>query len=345
MKAFYLTLTMLLVFMVVLTGCSNEETTEVSTDYTVGLSTDTGGIDDKSFNESAWKGVQAYGETNNLEEGSGYDYTTSKSDADYIPNLTSLAGAGYSLVVSVGFLSEDAVNEVAQQFPGTDFAIVDAVVDQPNVASITFAEEQGSFLAGVVAGMTTETGKVGFVGGVESALVEKFEAGFKAGVTAVDPSIQIETVYVGDFNSPDLGQQSASAMYKTGVDIIFNVAGGSGIGIFTEAKTLKQANPEQNYWVIGVDSDQWDEGVWNEAGDSVTLTSMVKHVDVAVQDVAEQGQSGNFPGGQHLVCDLSNDGVGLSENVTNLDLETIDSVEAYTQKIISGEIVVPDEIE
>lgn len=337
--ALIITLTLMLV------SCSKESPDSTSdttkSNYTVGLSTDTGGINDQSFNESAWKGIQDYGVSNGLEKYIEYDYVTAESDADYIPNLTNLANAGFSLVVSVGFLTENAVEQVAQQFPTTDFAIIDAVVNLPNVASITFAEEQGSFLAGVVAGMTTETNKVGFVGGVESPLIKKFEAGFKAGVAEVDPNIIVETVYIGDFNSPDLGQQTASVMYKSGVDVIYNACGGSGIGIFTEAKTLKQANPENNYWVIGCDSDQWDEGIWNEQGDSVTLTSMIKHVDIAVNDIAEQGKNGDFPGGEHIVYDLESGGVGLSENTENLDQKTIEEVEKYTQKIISGEIVVP----
>lgn len=354
MKKLSLFLAMLVIAVVMLTACGgSEETTETEsealTDYTVAMVTDIGGIDDKSFNQSAWEGIQAYGEENQLVEGEGYDYIQSGSDADYIPSLTNLAEAGFSMVVGVGFMMVDAVDEVAALYPDTDFVMIDGVVEQPNVASVLFAENEGAFLCGVVAGMTTKTDKVGFVGGMEGPVIEKFEAGFTAGVHTVNPDCEVMVKYAGDFNKPDVGQQIASTMYKDGCDIIFHAAGATGKGVFTEAKSIKQADPTQEVWVIGVDSDQWSEGVWDDGGtpddpsddQSVTLTSMMKRVDVAVKDLADKGKNGEFPAGETIVYNLASGGVGISEHTENLTPEVLEAVDTYTQKIVDGEIVVP----
>ncbi len=335
----------------ILSGCGSSDdkkeadpAKEPKTDYKVSMVTDVGGVDDKSFNQSAWEGVQAYGKENNLEKTVGYDYAASKKDDEYVPNLTKLAKADFDLVFGVGFLMEKAVAQAADENPDTDFAIVDAVVDKPNVASITFAEEEGSFLCGVAAAMTTKTKKVGFVGGTDTPIINKFEAGFTAGVHAVDPTIEVVSNYTGAFDKAELGKAAASAMYKSGVDVIFQAAGATGKGVFSEAVSLKEADPSRDVWVIGVDKDQYEDGLLKDGETSVTLTSMMKRVDVAVQDVANKGKEGDFPGGETLVYDLESGGVGLSESDQNLTPEIKTAVDDYTQKIISGEIVVPTEV-
>ncbi|MRX70654.1 BMP family ABC transporter substrate-binding protein [Bacillus lacus] len=313
--------------------------------FTVAMVTDVGGVDDKSFNQSAWEGLKAYGDDNSLEKGSkGYDYLQSASDADYATNLNTLARKNFDLIYGIGYQLQGAVEEIAQQQKESKFAIVDSVVEQPNVASINFKEHQGSFLVGVVAGLTTKTNKVGFVGGMESDLITKFEVGFIEGVKAVNPDATIDVQYAGAFDKADLGKAIASSMYKSGADIIYHAAGGTGNGVFSEAIDLKVADPERELWVIGVDKDQHEEGngKTKDGEDfNITLTSMVKRVDVAVKDLAEKAKDGNFPGGEIIEYGLEEDAIGIAPSTEHLSEEIIKSVEDYKQKISSGEIEVP----
>ena len=248
--------------------------------------TDTGGVDDKSFNQSAWKGIQEYGEENNLEKGDGgFDYLTSTSDSEYEPNLNRLVRRDFDLVYGIGFLLKDAVETVADQHPDAKFGLVDEISDRPNVASIMFKEQEGAFLAGVAAALMTKSDKIGFVGGMDIPVIERFHAGFVEGVKAVNPDITVDVQYTGAFDKAELGKATANRMYSSGVDIIFHAAGGTGNGVFSEAKERKTADKDAYVWVIGVDSDQYDEG---QVGDeNITLTSMLKRVDVAVKDIAE----------------------------------------------------------
>jgi basic membrane protein A and related proteins len=309
--------------------------------FKVGMVTDTGGVDDKSFNQSAWEGIQKFGEEFDIPETVGYKYLQSKDDADYMPNLKKLVRDGADLAFGIGFLMAGDVKEVALQKPENKFAIVDMVVTDddgnliPNVANITFAEEQGSFLVGVVAGLHTKTDKVGFLGGVNFALIKKFENGFKAGVKAVNPDATIIVQYADSFTDVAKGQLIANSMYSQGADIIYHAAGGTGLGAFTEAKDRSKKGEE--VWVIGVDKDQHDEGL----PENVTLTSMVKRVDNAVYDVAKRTQEGNFPGGQVLSYSLADGGVGIAPTTDNVSEEALTKVEEYKQKIINGEITVP----
>ncbi|WP_102346883.1 BMP family lipoprotein [Bacillus sp. Marseille-P3661] len=303
----------------------------------VAMVTDIGGIDDKSFNQSAWTGIQNYGKENGLQEGEGgYTYLQSQGDADYATNLNKLVRSDYGLIYGVGFMMTDAITEIADQQQDAKFAIIDSVVDKPNVASITFKEHEGSFLVGVVAGLTTKTNKIGFVGGVESPLIEKFESGFKAGVKAVNPEATVDVQYAGAFDKADSGKQIASGLYASGIDIIYHASGQTGNGIFSEAEDLKAKDPNREIWVIGVDMDQ--ALVY---GTDVTLTSMVKRVDLAVQDVAERTAEGDFPGGEVIEYGLDVNGVGIAETQDNLSEDVLNKVEEWKQKIINGEVTVP----
>ncbi|SDJ00787.1 BMP family lipoprotein [Salimicrobium halophilum] len=308
-------------------------------DFSVAMVTDTGGVDDKSFNQSAWEGLQAFGEAQGLEEGEGFDYAQSESDADYTTNLNRLVREEYDLIFGIGFLLQPDVEKVASQFPETNFALVDAVAEGDNVASITFKEHQGSFLAGVAAAHKTQSNHIGFVGGVDSELINKFESGFRAGAKTVNPDIQIDVQYAESFNSADQGKLIASNMYSQGADVIYHAAGGTGNGVFSEAKDRVRGG-EEEVWVIGVDRDQHDEGQINDQ--NVALTSMVKRVDIAVQDVSTQAMEGEFPGGEVVEYGLEDDGVSLARtNEEALGDEIISAIEEWKQKIIDGEVEVP----
>ncbi|BBP91959.1 hypothetical protein BsIDN1_55770 [Bacillus safensis] len=228
---------------------------------------------------------------------------------------------------------EDAISEIADQRKKNHFAIVDAVVKKKdNVASIVFNENEGSFLVGVAAALSTKSNKIGFVGGVDSELVRKFEVGFRAGVEAANPKAKVEVKYAGAFDKADIGKATAESMYKSGVDIIYHAAGGTGTGVFTEAKNLKKADPNRKVWVIGVDKDQYDEGKVPGTKQSVTLTSMVKKVDTAVQDLTTKAKEGKFPGGEVITYGLKEGALDISPSKENLDKDVLKKVEEWKQK-------------
>src|SRR5690625_3726227 len=250
---------------------------EGDSDFKVAMVTDVGEVDDKSFNQSAWEGLQAWGEEHGLEKGEGFDYAQSEADADYLPNLTRLVRDDYDLLFGIGFKLEDAIGKIADQNPDNHFAIVDAVVEGDNVASITFADNESSFLAGVAAAHKTNTDKLGFIVVVESDIVIAFDVGFVAGAKSVNPDIDVKAQYAGAIDAADDGKLIASSMYNEDRDIIFHAAGGTGNGLFAQAKDIKKNDPDREIWAIGVDRDQHDEGEID--GNNITLTSVVKRVD------------------------------------------------------------------
>ncbi|WP_147803112.1 BMP family lipoprotein [Alkalicoccus halolimnae] len=303
--------------------------------------TDVGGVDDRSFNESAWAGLTQFGEDYPEAD---VDYVQSGDAADYLPNLQQLAREGTDITFAIGFLMADDVLTVAEQNPEQNFAIVDEVVTDgdgnpvDNLASITFAEHEGSFLVGAIAAMHSENDEVGFIGGVESPLIKKFENGFKAGVKHVDSDIEVAVQYAQDFNDASTGQNIADTMYSNGADIIYHAAGGTGNGLFTEAIDRNESGEE--VWAIGVDQDQAvTEGEWSEG--NVILSSMVKRVDNSVYNVSEETLNGNFPGGEVIELGLEDDGVGIAETQDDVSQEALDAVEEYEQMITDGEIEVP----
>lgn len=347
-RKFGMALSLVLAAGTILGACGNKDDNSNSDgeskkdNFTVAMVTDTGGVDDKSFNQSAWEGLQAFGKENGLEKGKdGYNYLQSESDADYTTNLNQLVRQNFDLIYGIGFLLEGAVKEAAEQNPDSHFAIVDSVVDADNVASITFKEHEGSFLVGVVAGLQSKSNKIGFVGGVESELIKKFEHGFVAGVKSVNPDADVQVKYTGSFSDASLGKATAEAMYKSGIDIIYHAAGNSGNGVFTEAKNIKKNDPKKEVWVIGVDKDQAAEGKIDGTDLNVTLTSMVKRVDLAVQQVATKAKEGNFPGGEVVEFGLDSDGVDIAPTTDNLTEDIIKTVDEYKEKIKNGEINVP----
>ena len=242
-------------------------------DLKIGLAYDTGGRGDRSFNDSAYAGVEAA-----VAELGGEIQEVSPNDdgSDRAELLSNLAEQGFNPVIAVGFAYDQTIGEVAPDFPDTTFAIIDssvAEVGADNLTGLLFAEEQGSFLAGVAAALKTTTNHIGFVGGVETPLIQKFEAGYFAGAQAVKPDITIDSQYLtpaGDFsgfNDPAKGQIAAQGMYDAGADIVYHAAGGSGLGVF-------QAAAASNKRAIGVDSDQYNT-VDDPALKAVIMTSMI----------------------------------------------------------------------
>lgn len=321
---------------------NGEEASGDGADFSSKMVTDVGGVDDRSFNESAWAGLTEFGEDYPEAD---VDYVQSGDAADYLPNLQQLAREGTDITFAIGFLMADDVRTVAEQNPEQSFAIIDEVVldedDNPidNLASVTFAEHEGSFLVGVIAAMHSENNEVGFIGGVESPLIKKFENGFKAGVSYVDSDIEIAVQYAQDFNDASTGQNIADTMYSNGADIIYHAAGGTGNGLFTEAIDRNESGEE--VWAIGVDQDQaLTEGDWSEG--NVILSSMIKRVDQSVYAVSEDTMNGEFPGGETLEFGLEDDGVGIAETQDDVSDEALEAVKEYEQMITDGEIEVPE---
>ncbi|MCP0885853.1 BMP family protein [Ligilactobacillus sp. WILCCON 0076] len=321
-----------------LVGCGNSSSSSKGTKHTVAIVTDGGGIDDKSFNQSAWEGLKAWGKEHSLTKGiNGYNYAQSSSDSDFSPNINKLIKAGYKTIVGTGYKLDSAITTAAKQNRKVNFVIIDSVIKQKNVASVMFKAEQSSFLAGVAAAETTKTNHVGFIGGVQSDVITAFEKGYIQGVHSVNPNIKVDVKYVGSFSEADVGQSLATAMYNSGADVIFHAAGGSGSGVFTAAKNLRK-NGNKNVWVIGVDQDQKADGKYS--GGNVTLASAVKEVGTAVKDLSNKAMKNKFPGGKTVYYDLKDNGVDLVND--NLSSKAWKAVKEYKQKIVNGDITVKD---
>ncbi len=315
-------------------GEETEECTGGDSDLMIGMVYDIGGRGDQSFNDAAWAGLQQACEELGVQV---KDLEPSAGGEDREELLRLLADEGYDLVIGVGFAFAEPLATVAGEFPDTSFAIIDSVVEADNVASILFSEEQGSFLVGAAAALTTETDHIGFIGGVENDLIGKFEAGYVAGATAVNPDIEIDVEYISQppdfsgFNDPARATEIANSMYGNGADVIYHAAGGSGNGLFDAA------DDAGDVWAIGVDSDQYL--TVGEPLNAVILTSMLKRVDVGVfETISAFVDSGEISGVQ--LYDLEDDGVGYSTSGGFIDDITSD-LDDFKQQIIDGDIEVP----
>jgi basic membrane protein A len=323
-------------------GSAGSETGGASDGLKIGLAYDAIGRGDKSFNDSAFAGAEAAIE----EFGGEYREVTPNEDgSDRAELLAQLAEQGYDPVIAVGFAYDEVLAEVAADFPETTFAQVDGSNTLPdgsskgdNVTGLLFASEQGSFLAGAAAALKSETGQIGFVGGQDVPLIQTFQAGYEAGARAVNPSIVINSQYLspaGDFsgfNAPDRAETLAEGMYSGGADIVFQVAGGSGTGIF-------QAAAQAGGRAIGVDSDQY-ETVDDPSLQVVIMTSMLKRVDNAVLSFVGDFVDGNVETGADILYDLESEGVGLAKSGGQIDdIQT--QLDEFRQQIIDGEITVP----
>ncbi len=341
--------------------------------HKVGLVVDVGGRGDHSFNDAALRGLETFGAG---ERYAGGQYAPaspeeikqaitpdlaglqppitsqpiepmviqSKSPEDYEPNLQLLVEQGSELTVGNGFLLENAVEAVAKKNVGNKFLLVDSVLlDEkgtpytlPNVRTVTFKANEGSFLVGALAGLASKTGKVGFVGGMEVPLIKSFEAGFRAGVKMTNPKAAegLMAVYTGSFDNVAAGKQVAQDLLKKGADVVFQAAGADGLGVIQAVKEAKAAG--KTVYVIGVDSDQ------SHVAPEVVLTSMLKHVDLAIYNACRDLAQGKYTSGDQ-VLGLKEGGVGYAE--VRLDFpgkaEALQKVEALRQRIISGELKVP----
>ena len=331
-----------------LAACGNRSSRNAASSSDVktkaAIVTDTGGVDDKSFNQSAWEGLQAWGKEHNLSKDKGFTYFQSTSEADYANNLQQAAGS-YNLIFGVGFALHNAVKDAAEEHTDLNYVLIDDVIkDQKNnVVSVTFADNESAYLAGVAAAKTTKTKQIGFVGGMESEVISRFEAGFKAGVASVDSSIKVQVDYAGSFNDNAKGKTIAAAQYAAGADVVYQVAGGTGAGVFAEAKSLNESRPEnEKVWVIGVDRDQEAEGKYTSKDgkeSNFVLVSTLKQVGTTVKDISNKAEKGEFPGGQVIVYSLKDKGVDLA--VTNLSEEGKKAVEDAKAKILDGSVKVP----
>ena len=331
-----------------LAACGNRSSRKAASSSDVktkaAIVTDTGGVDDKSFNQSAWEGLQAWGKEHNLSKDNGFTYFQSTSEADYANNLQQAAGS-YNLIFGVGFALHNAVEEAAKEHSDLNYVLIDDVIkDQKNnVVSVTFADNESAYLAGVAAAKTTKTKQVGFVGGIESEVISRFEAGFKAGVASVDSSIKVQVDYAGSFGDNAKGKTIAAAQYAAGADVVYQVAGGTGAGVFAEAKSLNESRPEnEKVWVIGVDRDQEAEGKYTSKDgkeSNFVLVSTLKQVGTTVKDISNKAEKGEFPGGQVIVYSLKDKGVDLV--TTNLSEEGKKAVEDAKAKILDGSVKVP----
>ncbi len=341
-KVFALLLVLALVLGAV--GCKKEE---AGGKITIGFVTDVGGINDKSFNQSSWEGIVKFGTENGLAVDKEIKFIQSATDADLVPNLTILAEEGFELIIGAGYKFEGAVKEVSEKYPNQKMLIIDVGgLEGANVQQAVFAEHEGSFLVGVVAGMAAkEKGhkKVGYIVGFEGGIMEKFFAGFEAGVKEVYPECEILYEVAYSFNDDSIGKTIATKMYNSGAYIIYHAAGGTGFGVITEAAERRKNG--QDVWAIGVDSDQYPYGFYDDAKTkSSVLTSMLKRVDVAAYNACKEVKDGTFKGGT-VVYNLAKNGVGIPTENPNFKEFTSDfdtALKTYTEKIIKGEIVVPE---
>ncbi|MDO5715630.1 MAG: BMP family ABC transporter substrate-binding protein [Tissierellia bacterium] len=306
----------------------------------VGFVTDEGGVNDQSFNQGVDEGLNKAKD----ELGVDYSYVESHDPNDYSPNMETLLDQEKDLIVGAGFKMGETILTTAENNPDIKFGIVDVdvtvdpdgeEVEAPdNIVGIMFRAQEPSFLVGYIAGLTTETNKVGFVGGQEGNIIWGFDYGYRAGVDYAakekGEDIAVEVQYVGNFSDAQKGKSIATTMYQQGCDVVFHAAGGAGDGVIEAAK-------EQGKWVIGVDKDQYEVAPEN------VLTSAMKNADVAVYDLVKATLEGNFEGGKTIELGLSDDGaVGIAPTSDkNVAQEILDKIPEIEEKIINGEIKVP----
>ena len=330
-----------LVLLVLVPACGKKKAESVASKaLRVGLVFDIGGRGDKSFNDSAYRGL----ERARTELGIAPEYHEPADGSDRETGLREYASRGYDLVLGIGFMFSDDIEKMAREFPAVKFACVDFTVKTspdgkpvalpPNLAGLKFREEEGSFLAGAAAALVSKTNTVGFVGGMDIPLIHKFEAGYRTGAKHVDPNCDVLVGYAGvtgtAFKDPAKGKELAASMYGRGADVIFHASGTTGLGVFEAAR-------DQNKLAIGVDSDQYEEAPGH------ILTSMVKDVDIAVFGVIRDVQAAQFQGGIHELG-LKENGVRIVRDERNRDLipdAVYARIEALRDSVVQGWITVP----
>jgi basic membrane protein A len=312
-------------------------------EVTIRLLTDATGIDDKSFNAAAWRGIlEFYGDTwnNPSKRGKSYEVVSAQTQDMYIPNIRQATDEGYDLIVVTGFTFADAVSQVAGGNPDQKYMIVDVGwLSEPNILQAVYAEHEGSFLVGAAAAMKAkEEGitnpRFGFIGGVPGATITKFEVGYVQGVLSVIPDAQIVDYYVNSWGDPALAKTQAKTWYDSGVYAIYSAAGGSGNGTIAQAKEYRSAG--RNVWAIGVDSDQHEEGLYT-ATESAVLTSMLKRVETSLIYGLNSVKNNTFKG-EVITFDIAKDGVGFSTTNPALSGDIVDQLNQLQRQIVSGQI-------
>ena len=308
-----------------LVGCSSK--TESNEDvYKIGMISDTGGVNDESFNQSTWEGLQQ------AQEKYGKDkvqvkYVESSQEADYTPNIETFVEEDLDLIIGVGYKMAGAIEEASKNYPDVQFAIIDHSYEkQPeNVTSLIYEDNTAAYLAGLVAAKKTETNKVAFIGGIKSATLDKFEYGFRAGVKAANPKCELTVRYLNSFSDSALAKSVANQMHKDGVDVIYTAAGAAGTGAIEAAK-------ENNKMAIGVDVDQSPL-----APDNI-ISSTMKNVNVSIVNLVGEILEDNYQGGQVIVNTLASGGVGLSDTTKDhVSKDILDYVNEQAGKIKSVE--------
>ena len=356
MKKKFIALALATITSIGLMGCGSKSGVSESS-LKVGMVTDAGTIDDKSFNQGAWEGILKANEELGIDN--NYLKPAGTTEADYMKEIGNLYDTGYKFIVSPGFKFETAIFNAQDKYTDAKFVIIDGSPNNgksdsdrvekvgDNTVSVYFAEEQGGFLVGVAAAVQLKEGNLGFIGGMEIPSVQKFNWGFQQGVKYANENLGTNMVlkaenivYQGSFDNVGAGQQLAATMYDNGVKAIFTAAGGVGVGAINEAKTRAMAGKEA--WIIGVDVDQYEDGIY-EDNKSIILTSAMKKIDSATFNIIKSELDGNFPGGQTLTFDVKNDGIGLPSENPNLSEETTKIVDEVYNKIKNGEIEIKAE--
>ena len=294
-------------------------------DFTVTMVTDTAGIGDQNFNDLAKLG----GDRAASELGVTFEIQESQTQADYVPNLTAGAEAG-DLTIAVGALLGDAVAEVAPQFPDASFCLLDGVVDQPNVYSIVYREQEGGFLAGVLGALASQTGVLGVVGGIRVPPVLRYEVGYVAGARSINPDIGVLISYADSFEDPALGKELSLAQYNNNADVVFPIAGRTGVGSFDAAN-----EKGEGFWVIAADTDQ------SHLGPGRQLGAARKGVDTGFFEASRLLVEGSFPGGTTDNLGVAEEGIDIYAFDSTVDPAIIDTVMAYKRAILDGVIVPP----
>ena len=324
---------------------ASRQNADAKTDLKAAIVTDIGGVDDRSFNQSAWEGLEAWGKENGLSKDQGIAYFQSNTESDFANNFEQAASSGYNLIFGPGFALRNAVEAAAKDHTDLKYVMIDDVVDLDNVANVTFADHEAAYLAGVAAAKTTKTKHVGFIGGMEGKVITRFEKGFEAGVKSVDPAIKVDVQYAGSFNDAAKGKSIAAAQYAAGADVIFHASGATGNGLINEARSINEKRgQEDKVWVIGVDRDQSAEGEYTDKDGqkaNLVLASTLKEVGNTVKDISNKTAKGEFPGKTTSTYGLKDGGVNLA--MTGLSDEAKKAVEEAKMKITDGSVKVPEE--
>ncbi|MGL4798950.1 MAG: BMP family lipoprotein [Cellulosilyticaceae bacterium] len=346
-----------------LAGCAQSG----NSDFKVGMVTDSGTIDDKSFNQGTWEGILRAGEE--LKVDTHYLKPAGETEADYLKEIQNHYDTGRKFIVTPGFKFETAIFKAQEKYPDAKFVLIDGKPCEitkdkdgkdvttykigPNSVAIFYAEHEAGFLAGVATALELKEGELGFIGGMEIPPVQKFNWGFQQGVTYANENLgtkmtlkEENVVYQGTFYETAAGTQLAASMYDKGVDAIFCAAGGVGAGAIKEA--TERAAKGENVWIVGVDVDQYADGLYDSNNDktinqddaSVILTSAMKRLGNSAFDMIQAELDGKFPGGQELMFDSQNDGVGIPTENPNLNDDNEKTVSDIQAKIKSGEITV-----